>query len=349
VSRRVPIFACAALLAVVALLAVACSGGSEDTGEGTPSPGSRNATGLPTSVPLPSDQSPPVAGEFIVYRNTLQADAVAVSMDHSEVWALDFDSAIESIRGVDCTRDGSGAVYVMQDNVSMDTWLAVVVDGQRKEFRPGGEVVGAALSPDASQVALTAYIPDAASGRLSLLDVETGEVTDAVTRPGTIGYPRWAPDGKQIVYDATFERGNQLFVYTLGETEPRQLTNIAQNAFGPDWSPEGDVVVFSSFTAEGNPQLFTVPAAGGEATQLTSTQTFKANPRWSADGSLIAYVGTILVPTVSRLPSRLHNVAVFTSGPDGSNETPFTDIALDAWLLGWCTAGPWLQEGWVRQ
>ena len=92
-----------------------------------------------------------------------------------------------------------------------------------------------------------------------------------------------------------------------------------------------------------------MPASGGDATQLTSTQSFKAEPRWSEDGSRIAYVGTILVPTASRLPSRLHNVAVYTSASDGTDEAPFTDLTLDAWLLGWCKAGPWLRQGWTEQ
>jgi hypothetical protein len=44
-----------------------------------------------------------------------------------------------------------------------------------------------------------------------------------------------------------------------------------------------------------------------------------------------------------------HNVGVFTSSADGGNEALFTDYAIDAWLLGWCTAGPWMARGWTEQ
>jgi Tol biopolymer transport system component len=137
------------------------------------------------------------------------------------------------------------------------------------------------------------------------------------------------------------------------------VSNIAAGAFSPDWSPSGDTLIFSSYTADGNPQLFTMPVAGGEPTQLTSTQVFKAFPRWAPDGSAIAYVGTILVPAAARIDgaseqsraallSRLHNVGVYTAAADGTHETLITDLVQDAWLLGWCTAGPWLASGWTQ-
>jgi Tol biopolymer transport system component len=184
---------------------------------------------------------------------------------------------------------------------------------------------------------------------VSVLDVASEEITAVYNRAGTIGSPGWAPDSERIVFHAMTDQDNQLFVHTLGESDAVQITSAAKGAFSPDWSPGGDLIAFSSVTESGNPQIFTVPASGGGATQLTSTQAFKAEPRWSEDGSQIAYVGTILVPTVSRLTSRLHNVAVYTSASDGSDEVPFTDLTLDAWLLGWCKAGPWLGQGWTEQ
>jgi Tol biopolymer transport system component len=171
-----------------------------------------------------------------------------------------------------------------------------------------------------------------------------------------------------VAFDASADRNNQLFVFRIGERSATQVGSVPSGAFSPDWSPVGDLLIFSSYTADGNPQLFTMPAGGGESTQLTTTQVFKAFPRWSRDASTVAYVGTILVPTAAEyepgslaalagsglgrgftVDARLHNVGVYTSAADGSNETLVTDLTQDAWLLGWCAAGPWITSGWTQQ
>jgi Tol biopolymer transport system component len=290
-----------------------------------------------------------VDGEVIIYRNTLEADAVASTLDHTRTFSLDYDASVDSVIAIGCADDGSRAAYLLENGVTLESRVVIADGSGRREVPMRGDVMGVSLSPDGEKVAITAYLPDNARGVVSVLDVASGEVTAVYNRPGTVGAPAWAPDSERIVFHALTERDNQLFVYKLGESDAVQITSAAKGAFSPDWSPSGDLIAFSSVTESGNPQIFTVPASGGDATQLTSTQAFKAEPRWSANGSRIAYVGTVLVPTASRLPSRLHNVAVYTSASDGTDEVPFTDLTLDAWLLGWCTAGPWLGQGWTEQ
>jgi hypothetical protein len=80
-----------------------------------------------------------------------------------------------------------------------------------------------------------------------------------------------------------------------------------------------------------------------EATQITASETDKAQPRLVSGWVQVAYVGAVPEPSASLKPAVLgHNVAVWTANPDGTDEKAFTDLALDAWLIGWCAPAP----GW---
>jgi Tol biopolymer transport system component len=323
------------------------SGGGSDTDQ---SPRS-TATELPTSIPIGTSKPVELEGEVIIYRNTLEADAVASTLDHGRTFSLDYDATVDSVIAINCAQDGSRAAYLLENGVTLESRVVIADASGRREIPFPGSALGAALSPDGESVAVTSYLPDNARSVLSVLDVASGKIASVYNRAGTIGPPAWSPDSQKIVFHALTDQDNQLFVYTLGESDAEQVTTSPMGAFSPDWSRDGSLIAFSSVPDSGGAQIFTVPAAGGDATQLTSTQAFKANPRWSPDGSSLAYVGTRSVPTVSRLPmlSLHHNVGVFTSAADGGNEALFTDYAIDAWLLGWCKAGPWLGQGWTEQ
>lgn len=70
-------------------------------------------------------------------------------------------------------------------------------------------------------------------------------------------------------------------------------------------SPDGSRI---AFTYKGD--IFTVPAAGGEATRLTSQPSYEQVPVWSPDGKTIAFAS-----------DRYGNFDIFTVAADGSSDT----------------------------
>jgi hypothetical protein len=58
----------------------------------------------------------------------------------------------------------------------------------------------------------------------------------------------------------------------------------------PDWSPDGQRVVYSSYSGRQWHQLWLVPSAGGDAFPLTYGEFDATAPRWSRDGKHIAYI-----------------------------------------------------------
>jgi len=136
----------------------------------------------------------------------------------------------------------------------------------------------------------------------------------------------------------------------VGASAPVKLTNRPSGAFSPDWSPDGQALVFNALDEKGVPQLFTTNPDGSNERQITTSDTFKQSPLWSVDGTLIAFAGIAPGPMAAHLTAPLlHPLAAWVVNADGSGERPVTQIGGDAWPLGWCLPGPWLDEGWVEE
>ncbi|TDQ36776.1 S9 family peptidase [Aureibacillus halotolerans] len=58
-------------------------------------------------------------------------------------------------------------------------------------------------------------------------------------------YPRWSPDGQQLVFLSDRNGSNQLYVLHRSGGEARQLTDEKQSVSRPIWSPDGTKIAFS--------------------------------------------------------------------------------------------------------
>lgn len=109
--------------------------------------------------------------------------------------------------------------------------------------------------------------------------------------------PALSSDASQIVYvlrtsDVDADR-NVRSLWRVGARtgEPRQLTR-GQADSAPAWSPDATSVAFLR-AQDGPPQLWLLPAGGGEAEQLTTLPLGAGTPVWSPDGSKIAFAAAV--------------------------------------------------------
>ncbi len=101
-----------------------------------------------------------------------------------------------------------------------------------------------------------------------------------------------SPDGSRIVYsvqrvDREKEKRytNLWMVNSEGRCVPRPFTVGEQNDTHPRWSPDGKVIAFiSNRDDEKTPQLYLIPADGGEARKLTDLKGRIRDFHWSPDG-----------------------------------------------------------------
>jgi dipeptidyl aminopeptidase/acylaminoacyl peptidase len=117
--------------------------------------------------------------------------------------------------------------------------------------------------------------------------------------------PRLSPDGTRVAYsawwidrDANEYRAAIWVVPVDGSDEPRQFTSGERRDASPRWSPDGRRLAFTSNRgAKGTPpQLYVMPADGGEARRLTDAKEAVESVAWSPDSAQLAYAMRVRDP-----------------------------------------------------
>ena len=215
--------------------------------------------------------------------------------------------------------------------------LAVGAVLDRRETRPIGPTPTGVVRvsptgsspPPADARGELAYFRDGPFGGSAQLVVRNADGSD----PRTIGdlsistsRLSIAPDGSEAVFDHGLGEGSgQLEVVDLSTGESHAIFSVAQPQ-GPDWSPDGSTIVFSTDSGA----LFTIPATGAAAGTAVRDEGdgrfldgYEAS--WSPEGDAIVAVddtGDVMVVEIDGTspPRRLTSIgrAGWTDwGPDG--------------------------------
>jgi TolB protein len=142
---------------------------------------------------------------------------------------------------------------------------------------------------------------------------------------GDLHYATYSPDGKHLVFEwdhsgfASPPTEKAVFVVDLNGTHLRRLTPWSENdGDGPDWSPDGDWILFRSHEDDGGPQsqYFVIHPDGTGRKQIShfADGTHVASASFSPDGKSIVF---------AKGPEG-GNVDVYSMLLDGSNEQRLT-------------------------
>jgi Tol biopolymer transport system component len=108
---------------------------------------------------------------------------------------------------------------------------------------------------------------------------------------------KWSPDNRFVVYHAPQPDGTENDIYVL-DIESGEITDLTKDSFVwdafPDWSPKGDLIVFTSDRAEQGKALddiWIMKPDGSGLVNLTNNGTDweDYHPAWSPDGESIAF------------------------------------------------------------
>lgn len=190
-----------------------------------------------------------------LWENERQRIRVAPGHANSPSWSPDGGSILFSLTG----EDGFSHLWIV-------------------DLDDAGEI-----DEDAGEVAPTLEDDDLDDETLGR-QITFGEVVD--------DYPRWSPDGEQVVFASIRDGGYDWQVYTLAlepGAQPERVGSDQGHAVFPDWSPDGSTIVYSS-RESGRYNLRLYDMTTGEGRVLTTTPDGEdLYPRFSPDGRSVLY------------------------------------------------------------
>jgi eukaryotic-like serine/threonine-protein kinase len=134
-----------------------------------------------------------------------------------------------------------------------------------------------------------------------------GKLRLFLSSEGYLGGPALSPDGKMLAYVRGIDGKQDLYVSRLSGGEHLRLTNDGTQKDDPQFSPDGEKIVFVRHDANSNQsELCVIPALGGNLVPLLP---WAENPAWSPDGSRLAFI--------SRKPGETETLVI--SASDGSD------------------------------
>ncbi len=154
-----------------------------------------------------------------------------------------------------------------------------------------------AWSPDGKRIAF-------ASDRLGSLDIWVQGLSEAepvrvTSSPSRDWQPNWSPDGRSLVFRSD-RGGGGLFVVALDGGEPRRISDFGDH---PQWSPTGELILFSNATVRtGARKLYVVDAAGGRPHEIcadeieplvSSAWVSSIDAAWYPDGQRVSVWGRV--------------------------------------------------------
>jgi Tol biopolymer transport system component len=130
-----------------------------------------------------------------------------------------------------------------------------------------------------------------------------------------------SPDGTMLAISDGSQGDHKSMVYVvpIGGGTPRRITEKSPS-YWHGWSPDGKTLAFCG-ERNGNFDVYTIPAAGGEETRLTTAEGLDDGPEFSPDGKYI-YFNSVRTGTMQ----------IWRMKPDGSEQEQVTSDDLNNWF-----------------
>jgi len=216
-------------------------------------------------------------------------------------------------------RDQWWVVFARYDHDAIELWSLDLRDGRTLKMTSGGAVnVEPRFSPDGKRLAFVStsykghfhiFVGRFEDGLLSDVRQLTGENVSSLPRYyySQVDHeisPVWTRDGSEILFVSNRGHIHGTGGFWKVKAEPgAEAADARYDVHSkeihyeetnwkarPDFSPDGNRMVYASYLGQAWHQLWVMPAAGGDAFPISYGAFDNVNPRWSPDGSKIAFI-----------------------------------------------------------
>lgn len=217
--------------------------------------------------------------------------------------------------------DGRWIAYASQRGGQSDVWAVPSAGGE--STRITDDVLVESLLQWVGGSERLGFASTSSAKSVWAMDIATGAERQLTPDSIVVSEIRPAPNGDEVAY--LIDRGgaaNDLAVLSLSSGVSRIVVSGTSFLDQLGWSPDGKRLLYLSYST-GNPDIWTVSAAGGEPTRVTSWPQNEFYPIWSTDGSKIFFISDRdsklydlwSVPGVGGEPTRLTTFARVAGSP----------------------------------
>lgn len=196
---------------------------------------------------------------------------------------------VTGVRGAFWTR----IAYITSVGLGDKTTYSLIVadsDGFNPQVvaRSREALLSPTWSPDGKKIAYVSF--EGGNSNVYVQDITTGSRQLVEAHPkGINGAPAWSPDGSTLAVALSYVGNLELFKLDLATRKETRLTNNLAIDTEAVWAPDGQSIYFTS-DRSGRPQVYQIPARGGDAKRITFQGQSNYDVSVSYDGNQIAMV-----------------------------------------------------------